>query len=107
MCGIQSAERPVESECGALAVGAKITVGVPKAIALLQGLTPLCVRLAVVCPFDGGVRHHGRLLAVPLSSLSDERLKIAFHKLMGLPTLYQLVCQVGVDSAHGHASLCA
>ena len=78
-----------------------MTVGVPKAIALLQDLTPLCVRLAVVCPFDGGVRHHGRLLAVLLSSLSDERLKIAFHKLMGLPTLYQLVCQEGVDSAHG------
>jgi hypothetical protein len=43
MCGIQSAERPVEGGCGALAVGAKMTVSVPKAIALLQGLTPLCL----------------------------------------------------------------
>jgi hypothetical protein len=41
MCGIQSAERPVKGGCGALAVGAKMTVSVPKAIALLQGLTPL------------------------------------------------------------------
>jgi hypothetical protein len=49
MCGIQSAERPVEGECGALAVGAKMTVGVPKAIALLQDLTPLCsnIELAI------------------------------------------------------------
>jgi hypothetical protein len=55
MCGIQPAECPVKSECGALTVGAKMTVGFPKAIALLQDLSPLCVHRYVeqgIYPLD-------------------------------------------------------